>query len=830
MDESQPMRACLTRNSSSNSVALVELDTCAVEDDAEAICLLRQIFPELSTVELKELHRERVGEKQRTTSPTTQRGSNERKRAYLLPISKLGRRIMDELSAEERVAEIYWRKHITLPHDFLRLPPSMAIRKLDEDSGQWHYQLVDDLEKRAMQQHMLFRDLAKEGPINLQHYYTRAIFRDPDIGLGLTLCELNGSIWVHSLTSRNCRVRTLSLDAIEKVKGPAILAQISPGDALIGINGTALFEGVLPDETLLQHAVRAIKESDDPVVLHLFRKELIPQGVKSPVDVQDTHAPRLKFTISDASSQTSTPPSDTTFNSTPLNWISKRPLVHPFVALLRVKGILNSYEAERSNTNMLYQYTERALQWESTPSFSFPLANVRKALCVHIVNSFLDGNETAYTIWVYDIETGVEWYAPIRYLRDFCDLKALVTDLHGCIAELPFPRQAYSLFGSPLRKETITTGQSKCRQLEHFLHFLCSMIYKEHLNPNVVEALVYVQSFLGCEMTLANPAMHSKDMLDSSVVLRSLKRSIQQFTYRLMLLEGVQKVIKAFIENTRAKGPRLEELEFLESQGRSVLKNRAMESLDEARTFLDQLQNMIIEGCMNDFQSIGEWDEYRVLNESFAGPNGVVLWETLVREAVREQIEIEVYVPLRGVMSRWLVNGWRHEDIEIQFKISELRKRPQVRFRIAEGMLSPTGWSTVCSILKEGVGQSTLPCVKLRAIVEAAREISRLVSSEHGATHLGQEGLATSRSPNLGADNFLPIFIYCMVKADLDRPCALGVLLKTLCDPINKIGEIGYYLACYEAAMSYIQELDLSVTDDQEIFLPLLPVPLDDSC
>ena len=56
---------------------------------------------------------------------------------------------------------------------------------------------------------------------------------------------------------------------------------------------------------------------------------------------------------------------------------------------------------------------------------------------------------------------------------------------------------------------------------------------------------------------------------------------------------------------------------------------------------------------------------------------------------------------------------------------------------------------------------NTLPCAKLRAIVDAAREISRLYQHEHGEDHL------------LGADDFLPIFIFCVVRAEMERPCAL---------------------------------------------------------
>jgi hypothetical protein len=91
----------------------------------------------------------------------------------------------------------------------------------------------------------------------------------------------------------------------------------------------------------------------------------------------------------------------------------------------------------------------------------------------------------------------------------------------------------------------------------------------------------------------------------------------------------------------------------------------------------------------------------------------------------------------------------------------ELRKRPQSVFRISEDNISPSNWQSVAEILRQGVGMSTLPCVKLRAIVEAAREISRLHTMEHGEGQM------------LGADDLLPIFIYSVVRAEMERPCAL---------------------------------------------------------
>ena len=52
----------------------------------------------------------------------------------------------------------------------------------------------------------------------------------------------------------------------------------------------------------------------------------------------------------------------------------------------------------------------------------------------------------------------------------------------------------------------------------------------------------------------------------------------------------------------------------------------------------------------------------------------------------------------------------------------------------------------------------------------------------------------------------------------MERPCALTFLLQTLCDRMNRIGEIGYFLASFQAAISHIQGLDL--TEDKDAMLP----------
>ena len=793
-------------SSDDSALSLNELDRQS-SSDVQGVSLLKQIFPEESTEELRRLHLERITPRSTTPDPPRKGTPHE---------SRLGNRIRRRLPGS-----LSWREQ-SLPHDFLRLPPDVAVRRFREEDCRWHYELVGELEQRALEQHSNPLPPMEQSQSGV--YYSRAIYRDVQVGLGMNLFEEGGDIRVYSLNDRlgeSCDDSSVRL-------GPASRAGIRPGDVLIGINGRALVQSVSTDEGILQHAVSALRLSPDPVVLHLLRDRLPspPETViartQSLLDTSDMvdEAPSVELSFQ----------LETSFRTTPMLPILGSGGGHPFIRLLASKKLIRQGKAEQSTSRVLRQLTERARQWEAIGSFTVrsnrteestfvPLMGVRKALCIRIVNSFLEGDETAYTIWVYDLESCREWYAPVRYFRDFMDLRAATYALHPSIPQLPFPK--LTIFGSPVRTKSRSDQELKRHQLESYLRSLSAMIYREALHPSMAEIAIYLQSFLGCDAVLGSTDLLGLIAAESPVcdhgdyesqVRVALKRSIQRYAYRLFLLPPLSSAVETFITSVLNGGPRLKDIENLEAEGRSILKARAVEDLKRIQTFLDQLQELILAGCMDDFRSIAEREDYEALHPRIRQKlaSGDDFWERLVREAVREQIEIEVYVPLRGVVSRWLVNGWKAEDMEVHFKIKELRRRPESFFHLSESDM--TRLEPVAEILRGGVGQSTLPCVKLRAIVDAASEISKIFAKGRNDCPGGNNGNGTIY---MGADDFLPVFIYCVVKADMQRPCALCILLQTLCDPINRIGETGYYLASFEAAITHFQELDLSEHRDE---------------
>ncbi len=833
--------------------------------DEDTILLLKQIFPDESAESLWQLHVRRCCVDEGKARPVHHaRDATSPSRPLHISMTTASESDVGKSEPSPRLTKQIGRDRIVLPRDFLRLPDHVAVRRCV--NGTWRPILVHHLTEQAILGHE-----RRYGKLLSQSckYRTRVVRRDPTVGLGMTLVSNETTSKVHLPF-----IRVSALSSKNNIGGPAFQAGVRCDDILIGIDGVALAEFAWTGESLLRHAVAQIRTTSDPVVLHyLIRESKVNHPNPTTAVSGDTGRPIPTPSLLDTSDantddESSIAPTirgDMSLHSDlscsqamTLDHINPAVVppsnkVRPFIQALARANVLSTDAEQVRASSILDDYDNRANQWEELSAFFDPsketlisLVNVRKALSIRIVNIFDDDVDTAYTIWVYDSETGKEWYSPIRYFRDFQDLRSSVLPLCAAsIQRIHFPKSKSSsldlFLRNPKRVESNIQRETKSRQLEHFLRVLCSMIYKEKLHPYIAEVAIHLQSFLGCDIKeedtdvryksiplpkyvdLGNPStdadMNNRvpEELQKDTRLR-LKRALQCYTYRLFLLDGLSQIVDRFVGRLRTSGPRLQDIEDLEAKGPPVLKARALADLRQIQAFLDKIQNMILEGCVDDFAKIAQRFEFTPIHTHiFRDRDGSVYWDALVREAVREQVEVEIYVPLRSVVSRWLVNGWRHEDMEVYFRMNELRRRPPEFFRLKQNELHHD-WSSVTTILSERVGLSTLPCAKLRAIVEAACEIFRMIKPSESHRDANCE---------FGADDFLPIFIYCVVRAEMERPCALCVLLRTLCDPINQIGEIGYYLLTFEAAIKHCEEVDLTDHDREE--MPSFhSIPLDD--
>ena len=71
---------------------------------------------------------------------------------------------------------------------------------------------------------------------------------------------------------------------------------------------------------------------------------------------------------------------------------------------------------------------------------------------------------------------------------------------------------------------------------------------------------------------------------------------------------------------------------------------------------------LILEGCNDDLDCITHQRDFAAITDH----SNV---DSLVWEAVREQVEYEVYVPLRTTISKFLVNAYYNRDLEMKHKM-----------------------------------------------------------------------------------------------------------------------------------------------------------------
>jgi hypothetical protein len=167
---------------------------------------------------------------------------------------------------------------------------------------------------------------------------------------------------------------------------------------------------------------------------------------------------------------------------------------------------------------------------------------------------------------------------------------------------------------------------------------------------------------------------------------------------------------------------------------------------------------------------------------------------TIVRDAIRRQLEIEVYVACAIRLRTVLEIAHKKQQRDLTQKISIFRTKPQSFFGIPAEHHSPTNWKEVVQALS-AVPSHTLPLDRLQSLLDCAKSVPKVFSREH----------PTYQKP-LGADDFLPIFIYILVHVTIPNLLALNVELQNLCDREKRMSEVGYYLATFEASITHISE------------------------
>lgn len=142
--------------------------------------------------------------------------------------------------------------------------------------------------------------------------------------------------------------------------------------------------------------------------------------------------------------------------------------------------------------------------------------------------------------------------------------------------------------------------------------------------------------------------------------------------------------------------------------------------------------------------------------------------------------------------------------------------------------MSPSSWDEVVSALGRISSVYSIPVDKLDALVVAAKLIPELYEREHNGLFevagssgdnnnnnnitTGNEKQNPNKKQNssLGADDLLPIFIYCLVMSSVPTSGmqSLVVELDFVCDTQSRYSEVGYFVTTFQASIQHILYMD----------------------
>ncbi|GIQ91015.1 hypothetical protein KIPB_014051, partial [Kipferlia bialata] len=179
-----------------------------------------------------------------------------------------------------------------------------------------------------------------------------------------------------------------------------------------------------------------------------------------------------------------------------------------------------------------------------------------------------------------------------------------------------------------------------------------------------------------------------------------------------------------------------------------------------------------------------------------------------LKTVVGHSLERAIIMPLWPQLWACATAENEAEDTHLHKVCLRLFKQPQTFFDIKPKLISGSGFQTAISQLSvlNQVSTTTTPS----SLLDAVNETSRLIylTCSVGGT---QEAL--------GAEDFLPIFMYVFVQSKIRHGRSLLRVLETLTDPLLRDGNAGYTLITFASAVEWISshhETEDSYASDAE--------------
>ncbi|RQM28948.1 hypothetical protein B5M09_005236 [Aphanomyces astaci] len=341
-------------------------------------------------------------------------------------------------------------------------------------------------------------------------------------------------------------------------------------------------------------------------------------------------------------------------------------------------------------------------------------------------------------------------------------LVTLTTRVNG----FPFPSRQTGLG----KKEDPRVAAQRQPALEAYLRLVASLVTPSPLTGARAGALSLLQTFL---------SLPDSATLFHNTTLPGI-RALRVYAFHVLqdITTPEGKVCRKFLAKPVCTSAALDELgQVLDNVQSYMMEHRMADMKTHVHAFITSSARKTPSGKLEMCDEVEEEEE-------------VVAYEW-ISDAIRHEVEECVCVPVLPALWTALEASMRTKEAAVKARMARLAKQSQASFEISDHTASVSGWRDAIRVLKE-VDAMYLPVDKMRKLLECALTVHRTFQREHGHSQV------------LSGDDFLPIFIYVIVNADMSNPLVLLRVLNVLSDPEKRMGESGYYLASYEAALEHL--------------------------
>ncbi|RHY27856.1 hypothetical protein DYB32_006483 [Aphanomyces invadans] len=441
----------------------------------------------------------------------------------------------------------------------------------------------------------------------------------------------------------------------------------------------------------------------------------------------------------------------------------------------------------------------RSMSLSSYETWNQDFPSIRPGMSVRVVRAERAGPSAVayYVIHVVDLHTKVMWVCRKRFrelhafrreIKAMCKSSPYGDDLTYLFDHLPFPRRSVQKVSSDmiLRRRLV---------LEAFLRNVASLSPDTPLHVAVVGKLQMELCSAAFITHLSNEVGPSQSTYDSVpptsphdlIELKWLAFDLFRNLNSCCTIEG--DTCQRFLHVFRNRCAVVQACVVSTSGGHEDLARKALHDLRNVTT---QIQHYVLDTLGPQYR--------RAISTAMCDSHTMEEVDDAIEECVLVTVEDAVMVPLQEQIT-FLVELTIDAKVEAAVTRSmehDLYGKSQSFFGIPEALQSEMNFGKACyhlSMMEDRV----LPHEKLKELVLSANEIF----SACGDTSCAFIGHANSA---MNADDFLPIHIYAVVHSNLKRPYFAKEFLSAMIHPNKMLGETGYFLTMFEAALKYVSE------------------------